>query len=89
MKLLQSSAAIEESITYTSTRRQPIIKIRLTKKKKAVKKMYLSHENHNNINSTTACMSLQQISGRYRYVIFVTSSIEHIIVRNLLSMHER
>jgi len=44
---------------------------------------------HININSAAACMSLQQPSGRYRYAIFLTSSLEHIIVRNLLSMHER
>jgi len=44
---------------------------------------------HININSATACMSLQQPSGRYMYAIFLTSSLEHIIVRKLLSMHER
>jgi len=41
-----------------------------------------------NINSAAACMSLQQPLGRYRYAIFLTSSLEHIIVINLLSMHE-
>jgi len=50
MKLLQISTSKEEAITCTSTRRQPISKISSTKKKKVVKKMYLSHEKHNNIN---------------------------------------
>ena len=89
MKLLQSSIAIEEDITYTSTRRQPITKIISIKKKKAVKKMSLSHEKHNNVNSVVASMSLQQPSGRYRYAIFLTSSLKHIIIRNLLLVHER
>jgi len=44
---------------------------------------------HIKINSIVACMSLQQPLGRYKYSIFLTSSLEHIIVRNLLSMHER
>jgi len=44
---------------------------------------------HLHINSTTTCMALQQPSGRYRYAIFLTSSLEHIVVINLLSMHER
>jgi len=83
MKLLQSLVAIEEAITCTSTRRQPINKIRSTKKKKAVMKMHLSHQKHNNINLAATCMSLQQPSGRYMYAIFLTSSLEHIIVRNL------
>jgi len=80
-------APTNESITYTLTRRQSINKIRSTKKKKAFKKMYLSHEKHNNINSVATCMSLQQPSSRYMYAIFLTSSLEHIIVRNFLSMH--
>jgi len=44
---------------------------------------------HININSTMACMSLQQPSNRYRYAIFLTSSLEHIIIRNFFSMYER
>jgi len=44
---------------------------------------------HIYINSAATCMSLQQPSGRYRYAIFLTSSLEHIIVRNLFSMHQR
>lgn len=68
MKLLQSSVAIEEANTYTSIGRKPIIKIRSTKKKKAVKKMYLGHEKHNNT-------TLQHASTRKRTNMYVTSAI--------------
>jgi len=83
MKLLRSSATTEEAITCTSIRRQSI-----NKKEKAIKKMYMRHEKHTNIKLAIVCMSPKQPSSRYRYAIFLTSSLEHIIVRNLLSMHQ-
>lgn len=84
-KMFQGEMQITMHINKKTTHQQ----IRSIKKKKVVKKMYLSHEEYNNINSTTTCMSIQRPSGRYIYKIFLISSLEHIIVRNFLSMHKR
>ena len=86
-KLLQCLAVVEGSSASPSST--------YTSKKKHQNRTLKKNKRKTHAANTSKDFPLQQIastgrpSGRYSYAIFLTSSLEHIIVRNLLSMHER